>query len=64
MTSAGDAYCVAGNIVRNYAKICSVANVEALARQAEDIRSLSMPVLQLSDGLLLLPIIGLPLFMS
>lgn len=32
--SSGDAYCLANNIVRNYAKICSVSNVEALARQA------------------------------
>ncbi|MGJ5175260.1 hypothetical protein ACQR16_10195 [Bradyrhizobium oligotrophicum] len=34
MSVPGDAYCLANNIVRNYAKICSVANVEALARQA------------------------------
>jgi hypothetical protein len=30
----GDAFCLANNIVRNYAKICTIANVEALARQA------------------------------
>lgn len=30
----GDAFCFANNIVRNYAKICTIANVEALARQA------------------------------
>jgi hypothetical protein len=29
-----DAYCLANNVVRNYAKICAIANVEALARQA------------------------------
>jgi hypothetical protein len=34
LPGAGDAFCMANNIVRNYAKICSVANVEALARQA------------------------------
>jgi hypothetical protein len=32
--TTGDAYCLAHNVVRNYAKICSIANVEALARQA------------------------------
>jgi hypothetical protein len=31
---SGDAFCLANNIVRNYAKICTIANVEALARQA------------------------------
>jgi hypothetical protein len=30
----GDGFCFANNIVRNYAKICTIANVEALARQA------------------------------
>lgn len=30
----GDGFCLANNIVRNYAKICTIANVEALARQA------------------------------
>ena len=29
-----DAQCIATNIVRNYAKICSISGVEALARQA------------------------------
>ena len=30
----GDAQCLANNIVRNYAKICTISGVEALARQA------------------------------
>ena len=32
--SSGDNYCLAQNIVRNYAKICSISGVEALAKQA------------------------------
>jgi hypothetical protein len=31
---SGDAYCLATNIVRNYAKLCTISGVEALARQA------------------------------
>jgi hypothetical protein len=34
MDLSGDAWCIAHNVVRNYAKICSISGVEALARQA------------------------------
>jgi hypothetical protein len=33
-SNTGDSLCLAHNIVRNYAKICSIANLDALARQA------------------------------
>ena len=32
--SRGDAFCRANNIVRNYAKLCTISGVEAFARQA------------------------------
>src|SRR5262249_49983149 len=32
--TAGDAFCRANNIVRNYAKLCTISGVEAFARQA------------------------------
>jgi hypothetical protein len=33
-SSTGDQYCLAQNIVRNYAKICSLSGIEALTREA------------------------------
>jgi hypothetical protein len=31
---SGDNYCAAQNVIRNYAKICSIGGIEALTRQA------------------------------
>jgi hypothetical protein len=60
LPGGGDAYCLANNIVRNYAKICSVANVEALARQAVANSKISRSNAPLTDGALRVAVRGQP----